>query len=45
MTREEAEKYINILTLEEKLQLNAILVALEQKRQSCHDLVAQNLKK
>lgn len=33
MTREEAEKYIGKLTLEEKLKLNAMLSVLEQERQ------------
>lgn len=33
MTREEAERYIAQLTFEEKLKLNELLKALEQKRQ------------
>ena len=44
MTREEAEKYINKLTPEEKLQLYAMLSTLERERQSHHVHIAGNYK-
>lgn len=44
MTREEAKKYINKLTLEEKLQLYAVLSTFELERQPCHVHIEENCK-
>lgn len=44
MTREEAKKYIEKLTYEEKLRLNDLLEALAQKRQPSASLPASESK-